>query len=115
MAKYTYSIRKQDGTVEDLGSFNKELPFKTETNQRTGEVTKGLYSYLKCTTIELIPEMYFDQQDWAQELKGTVTCFGDEDARANNLNVRNPHFSAMFEANGHVWDIIGDIIVQVEA
>jgi hypothetical protein len=109
---YEYTLLKQDGTIEALGAFHKELPFRTETNQKTGEVTKGLYAYLNCTTIECIPAQYYENQDWLTD-KETV-CFGDEEGRFNNENHTNPHFSVLHDPDGGRWDCVGDIVRMVE-
>jgi len=70
-----YILLKQDGTREDLG---------TRTKMTFGD----MYAILNCTTIEMVPMAY-----WTQEFNvwGT-SIYADEDARANNTNIRNPHF-----------------------
>lgn len=113
--KYRYTMLNQDGTKTEIGTFAKELPFKTVVNQKTGEVTKGLYTYLKCSTIELIPEDYYVHQNKINvELGGPITAmFGDEEGRYDKSNIRNPWFGFFDTPNG-VFDVVGNIIAVEE-
>lgn len=91
--KYLYTIYRQDGSIEKLDP----CPKKT---------FKELYEILDCSTIELIPKVYFETKGW-----GRCVCYGDEEARFNDENHRNPHFNVLME-NGRAWDVVGDIVKE---
>lgn len=86
-----YTLLKQDGTTEELAQVDKEV----ELSQ--------LYKWLNCTTVELIPEPYY-QDDW----KGGIV-WGDEEGRFNSENKRNPHTKVL-----QGWDCVGDLVLQQE-
>ena len=101
MKQYKYTLLKQDGTTQDLGT-GKQKEFKG---------AGGLYELLNCTTIEIINDMYYD--GWVD---GEVECYGDEEARYNDNNHRNPHFKVL-KGNPEFgepeeWDVVGDIIKE---
>lgn len=92
MKLYEYTLLKQDGTKSDLGrSVKKDF--------------KVFYNLLNCRTIEIIPN------DYAYDKRATY--YGDEEARYNTYNHRNPHFKVLKDAiYGDEWDIVGDIIME---
>jgi hypothetical protein len=93
---YKYTLLKQDGTTEDLGTGAKKD-------------FKELYKILNCSLIQIIPDEYYD--GW---IDGEVECYGDEEGRYNSENIRNPHFKVLKgnPAMGEVaeWDIVGNIV-----
>ena len=94
MKQYKYTLLKQDGTIEDLGT-GKQKDFKE------------FYSLLHCSTIEIIPHDYY---------AGRATMYGDEEARFNSENKRNPHFRVL-QGNQLLeevaeWDVVGNIIKE---
>jgi len=38
--------------------------------------------------------------------------YGDEEARFNENNKRNPYFESIVAEDGAVWDVVGDIIKE---
>lgn len=96
---FKYTLLKQDGTKEELG-VRKKMVFG------------DMYKILDCRTIELIPMAY-----WKMEYnRWGVEMWGDEEARFNNNNVRNPHFLVL-EGDPSIgepaeWDVMGDVIVE---
>jgi len=93
---YSYTKFNQDGTVEELGDFP-EKKFSGEG---------GLYELLNCSTVELIPDAYYPK-DWKR-----CTVWGDEEARFNTSNHRNPHMELLFDDLGRPWDVVGNVIRQ---
>lgn len=98
MKQYKYTLLKQNGTTEDLGT-GKQKGFKE------------LYKILGCSLIQIIPDDYYD--GWADE---EVECYGDDEGRYNENNKRNPHFKVL---KGNVdlgepaeWDVVGNIIKE---
>lgn len=91
---YKYTLLKQDGTEKELGIMPKQ----------------GLnvfYKILNCTTIEMIPPDYYDNKN--------CTLYGDEEARFNENNIRNPHFKVLKNEalfGDKEWDVVGDIIKE---
>lgn len=92
MKNYKYTLYKQDGTIEDLG-ISKKKTFAE------------FYKILNCKTIEIIPKEY------SKEV-GRYTLYGDEEARFNTKNHRNPHFNILKDFYQDEWDIVGDIIKE---
>lgn len=98
---WQYILLKQDGTREDLG-------------QRTKMTFGDMYKILNCTTIELVPMAY-----WTEEFNvWGASIYADENARADNTNVRNPHFHVL-EGDPSIgepeeWDVVGNAIVELE-
>lgn len=97
MKLYQYTIFKQDGSVETLEPCPKKQFF--------GE--GGLYGLLNCSTIELIPSAYYKGKKL-----GRVNMYGDEEARFNAKNHRNPHFNVLKDHLGEEWDVVGDIVME---
>ena len=99
MGGYEYTLLKQDGTTENLGV----TPRKMNLSE--------IYQMLKCTTVEIIPESYYEGH-------GKCTMYGDEEARFNKNNHRNPHFKvlASFSAYGASitgeFDVVGNILKE---
>ena|GEM_PF-6600637 len=98
MKQYKYTLLKQDGTTEDLGT-GKKMSFK------------DFYRILNCEMIEIIPDAYYD--GWVD---GKLECYGDEEGRFKETNHRNPHFKVL-KGNPALgeepeWDIVGDIIKE---
>lgn len=87
---YTYTLLKQDGTTE------KRVAVPKQTLQQ-------LYTALNCRTIEIIPSDYYKGKKW-----GRCVVYGDEEARFDNRNTRNPHFDVL--APG--YDIVGDCLKE---
>lgn len=97
MKQYKYTLLKQDGTVEDLG-VGKKKDFRE------------FYKILNCQMIELIPRDYYPDKS------GHATIYGDEEARFNEENYRNPHMKVL-KGNpllGEMpeWDCVGDLIKE---
>ncbi len=96
--QYKYTLLKQDGTVEDLGVGPKRS-------------FKELYGVLNCSTIEIINHAYYEGRGY-----GRCTMLGDEEARFNSENHRNPHFNVLKgdpELGEELeWDVVGDIIKE---
>lgn len=90
MKQYAYTIYKQDGTIK------RYPPCKKKTFE-------DFYRMLNCQTIEIIPPDYYKGMKW-----GHCTVYGDEEARFNNQNTKNPHFKVL--ADG--YDVVGDIIKE---
>lgn len=110
MAKrYQYTIYRHTGAVEALRTNGKQLSFQTVTNSKTGEVTPGLYSLLDCRTIELIPRDYYPDGTGKN-----AVFYGDEEARFNTDNKRNPHMKLLEDFFGNPWDVVGDVIKEEE-
>lgn len=92
---YKYTLLKQDGTEVDLGTSKKKT-------------FQDFYRILFCNTIQIIPADYYKNKKW-----GHVTVYGDEEARYNLNNKRNPHFEVLKDAIYHdEWDIVGDCIKE---
>jgi hypothetical protein len=98
MKLYQYTILKQDGTKEVL------KPCKKKT-------LKELYQILNCQMVEIIPNAYYEGLG-----HGHCTMWGDEEARFNPENYRNPHFKVL---KGNIaleeereWDVVGNIIKE---
>lgn len=96
MKQYKYTLLKQDGTIEDLET-GKQKDFKE------------FYKILNCHTIEIIPDAYYDGY-----VEGKLEMYGDEEARFNSENHRNPHFKVLIDKddNNAEWDVVGDIIKE---
>lgn len=94
MRLYKYTLLKQDGTELNLG-VSKQKPFSE------------LYKFLNCGTIEIIEPTY-----WKERGYGKCTMYGDEEARFNSNNHRNPHFNVIEDLDGNEWDVVGDIIEE---
>lgn len=88
---YKNTLLKQDGTTQDLGTTEKELSLEQ------------LYKILNCSIIEAIPEFYYKTEAYI--------CWGDEEGRFKDSNIRNPHMKAVTDVNGMVWDCVGDIVM----
>lgn len=91
--QYKYTLLRQDGTEEVLQAAGSRLSLKK------------LYEILGCSTIELIPRAYHES---------TATMYGDEEARYNSDNKRNPFFKVL-EGAAHEpgeWDVVGNIIKE---
>lgn len=97
--KYKYTILKQDGTIEVL----RDCPKKKFKGKG------GLYELLGCTTIELIPEVYYEGLG-----HGDCNMYGDEEGRFNTKNTRNLHFKVLKDVDGDEWDVVGNIIKEEE-
>lgn len=106
---YQYDLYKQDGTIERIGTFKDELPFGDT------DAGKGLYSYLNCSMIEMIPRDYFkdDLLNLNDKRVKSVVAYGDEEGRFNGDNQTNPHFRVIQSPMG-AFDVVGDIIVVTE-
>lgn len=105
--KYRYTLLKQDFTKENLGTYDEEKAFKG---------ANGLYELLgNIRTIELIPEDYYFQSHQINiEFDAPIIAmFGDEEARDNNENKRNPWFD-FFNSYDGVYDIVGNVIAVEE-
>jgi hypothetical protein len=94
MKLYKYTLLRQDGTTNDLGvSVKKDF--------------KVFYNLLDCRLIEIIPS------DYVPEGQRRATYYGDEEARYNTYNHRNPHFLVLKDAiYNDEWDVVGDIIKE---
>lgn len=97
MKMYKYTILKQDGSSKVLPICRKK-EFKGKD---------GLYELLNCSIIEIIPEDYYKGLEY-----GRCTMYGDEEARFNTNNMRNPHFSVLKDFENAEWDVVGDIIKE---
>ena len=93
MKLYRYTLLNQDGTTKFLG-ISKKKDFKE------------FYKILNCSTIEHIPHCYYFEK------LGHVEFWGDEEARFNSENHRNPHFKVLKDINGEEWDVVGNIIKE---
>ena len=95
MKTHKYTLLKQDGTTQFLG-VGKKKSFQE------------FYEILNCTIIEHIPHAYYPDN------LGHVEMWGDEEARFNSDNIRNPHFKVLrgnpLLGEPEEWDIVGDII-----
>jgi hypothetical protein len=96
---YKYILLKQDGSKKDLGVSKKKKSLEE------------LYRILQCTFVEIIPTDYYKGLGY-----GKCTMWGDEEARFNEKNVRNPHFNVL---KGNVllgelaeWDVVGNILME---
>lgn len=87
MKFYKYTLLKQDGTIKELGTMPQQG-------------FKQFYKILDCTTIEIIPPVYYEQKD--------CTLYGDEEGRFNEENMRNPHFEVIADN----YDVVGNIIKE---
>lgn len=97
MKMYKYTILKQDGTTDVLPVCPKK-EFKGKD---------GLYELLGCTTIELIPDAYYEGLG-----HGRCTMYGDEEGRFNTKNTRNLHFKVLKDVDGAEWDVVGNIVKE---
>lgn len=104
--KYQYDLYKQDGTIERIGTFEDELPFGTYDG------VTGLYEYLNCSTIEVIPDDYLPAS--MKLYSATAIAFGDEDGRYKEGNERNPHCRVLRDRMNREWDVVGDVVVMSE-
>ena len=97
MKQYLYTLYKQDGTIEVL-----PISKKKSFNE--------IYKILNCETIEIIPSAYYPDGF------GLVTVYGDEEARFNENNKRNPHFKVLKgdPKLGELpeWDTVGDLLKE---
>lgn len=97
MKQYKYTIYKQDGTIEDLGIGEKKN-------------FQDFYTILNCQMIEHIPHDYYPDKS------GHAEFWGDEEARFDSMNIRNPHFKVLKGnpdlGEAEEWDIVGDIIKE---
>jgi hypothetical protein len=100
---YQFTLLKQDGTQEDLGTRHGDMPLAE------------MYKVLGCSTIELIPNDYYERKD--------VLLWGDEEGRfaqevidgeVQPKNHRNPQFKVLRDDVGNAWDVVGDILLQEE-
>ena len=98
MKQYQYTLLKQDGTTEDLGT-GKQRKFDE------------LYKILDCDLIEIIPSAY-----WTGKGYGKCNMYGDEEGRFKGRNHRNPHFTVLYGnpdlGEPAEWDVVGDIIME---
>ncbi len=98
MKQYNYVLLNQDGTKETIGTSAKKS-------------FSEMYSILNCQTIEIIPKQYYENKGY-----GRCTMYGDEEARFNSDNTRNPHFNVLKgdPAIGELaeWDVVGNIIME---
>lgn len=99
--KYRYTLYKADGTTEEIGEFKRELSFKDTKKQ------KGLYSWLECRTIELLPRDYYPEADGKNS---NVTFFGDEEGRFTQAPIQNRHMKVMIDSRGNIWDVVGNVV-----
>lgn len=90
---YKYTLLNQNGTTELLAETDKEVD------------SKQLYDWLNCQLLEVIPQPYYNDK-WSST---ETIVWGDEEARFNPSNYRNPHTKVI---NG--WDCVGDLILQQE-
>jgi hypothetical protein len=90
--QYKYTLYKQDGTIVDLGTSRKKT-------------FEEMYKILNCNLIEIIPHDY-------AVFKGYYELYGDEEARYNENNHRNPHFKVLIDVLNQPWDIVGDVIKE---
>lgn len=91
---YKYTLLKQDGTREDLGTRGTEMALGTMTH------------VLGCKYIELIPRDYY--KGWGDMSK--CIAYGDEEGRFNSENKVNPHFKDL----GNGFNVVGNILMQQE-
>ncbi len=87
---YKYTLLKQNGTEQVLAPSQKKT-------------FAELYILLNCSTIEIIPSDYYKDKKW-----GHCSVYGDEEARFNQNNVRNPHFQVLSES----YDVVGNVIKE---
>lgn len=93
---YQYTLLGQDGTKTDLGT-GKKKDFRE------------LYQILNCDTLGLIPTTYYPKE------YSRATIFGDDEARFNTDNHRNPFTKVL---TGDIfdpameWDCVGNLVVQ---
>lgn len=92
-----YTLLKMNGETQDLGKGNLTV--------------KDMYKILGCSVIELIPQPYYGEQDGLG-----VSIWGDEEARFNEENTRNP-FTKVLSGNPELgepeeWDCVGDLIKE---
>lgn len=93
---YQYTIFYQDGETKDL----------TPCPEKRFDGKDGLYELLNCSTVELIPDAYYPKE-W-----GKCLVWGDEEARFDERNHRNPHMKVIFDDIGRPWDVVGTVIRQ---
>ena len=94
MKQYAYTILRHNGDIK------RYPPCKKKT-------FKDFYRMLNCTTIEIIPRDYYKNKGY-----GHCEMYGDEEARFNEDNKRNPYFDTIVAEDGLVWDVVGDIIKE---
>lgn len=88
---YSYTLYKQDGSIEELGEFEKRFNLDQ------------LYKALNCSIVEIIPRDYYDVKE-----HGRATMWGDEEGRFNSDNKENPHFKNL----GDGFNVVGDILKE---
>ena len=97
MKQYLYTLYKQDGTIEVL-----PISKKKSFNE--------IYKILNCEMIEVIPSDYYPDGF------GRAVVYGDEEARFNGNNKRNPHFKVLKSIPDHgkpiEWDTVGDLLKE---
>lgn len=98
--KFEYTMLNQDGT--------------TRTLRRTSKMTlKEMYKVLDCELVELIPYAYYPKQ----YANPNTQLWGDEEARFDNRNRRNPHTNVLKgdPTIGEMpeWDCVGDLLAEV--
>lgn len=94
---YQYTLLNQDGTMEVLE------PCQKKEFRGAG----GLYELLNCSTIEIIPSLYYKTKKW-----GKCTVYGDEEGRFNSENIRNPHMDVLNDIDGMEWDCVGTLVKE---
>ena len=104
---YKYTLIAPSGEKTELGVLKEQMEFKNSTNQRTGKVTYGMYHYLDCQTIELIPRQYYPDEDIDNE---NIFYLGDEEARMVGEPERNTHMKVLRDEAGNPWDVVGLLI-----
>lgn len=95
---YRYTVLKQDGTKEALAD-SKRKRFRE------------MYRLLHCSMIEVIPEAYYPPA-----YEQATSIYGDEEARFNEENKRNPHMLVLTGdpklGEPLEWDVVGDVLIE---
>ena len=91
---FKYTLLKQDGTIEDLGTRKEKMSLK-----ELQSVVNGL--------IEIISTAYYKEG-----FNPKAVVYGNEEARFSELNYRNPHFKVLFDDYGYPWDVFGDYLKE---
>lgn len=99
--KYKYTLYNTDGSSQEIGEFPKALEFKDTAKQ------KGLYSWLDCRTIEIIPRDYYPEADAKND---KVTYFGDKEARFIEGHEANRRMKVLVDNRGGLWDVVGTLV-----
>ena len=105
--KYRYTLYRPDGSSTEIGEYKKTLEFRNVFSRKENKEIKGMYSWLECSTIEIIPRDYYPDADMQNE---NVTYFGDKEARLVSEPEQNRHMKVLFDHTGGIWDVVGNLV-----